>query len=80
MRKPKSVRSAEDFGRIRFSKTFFMRDFLYSEIANIHGLTNLPDDPDLAVQAGTMLCNELLEPLQDTLGSWRSDPATVRPK
>jgi hypothetical protein len=45
-----------------------MRDFLYSEIANIHGLTNLPAKPDLAVLAGTRLCNELLEPLQDTFG------------
>ena len=68
MRTPKSVKGVEDFGRIRLSKSFFMRDFLYSEIANIHGLTNLPDDPDLAVQAGSKLCQELLEPLQDTFG------------
>ena len=68
MRRPKSIRAAEDFGRIRLSKSFFMRDFLYSEIANIHGLTNLPEDPDLAVQAGSKLCSELLEPLQDTFG------------
>jgi len=25
-----------------------MRDFLYSEIANFHGLPYIPDDPDLA--------------------------------
>ncbi len=68
MRRPKSIRAAEDFGRIRLSKSFFMRDFLYSEIANIHGLSNLPEDPDLAVQAGSKLCSELLEPLQDTFG------------
>ena len=68
MRTPKSVKGVEDFGRIRLSKSFFVRDFLYSEIANIHGLINLPDDPDLAVQAGSKLCQELLEPLQDTFG------------
>jgi len=45
-----------------------MRDFLYSEIANIHGFTNLPDNPDLAVAAGSELCNQLLEPLQATFG------------
>jgi hypothetical protein len=68
VRTPKSVKGVEDFGRIRLSKSFFVRDFLYSEIANIHGLINLPDDPDLAVQAGSKLCQELLEPLQDTFG------------
>jgi hypothetical protein len=68
MRPPRSVRTAEAFGRIRLSKNFFMREFLYSEIANIHGLTNLPDDPDLAIAAGSALCTELLEPLQATFG------------
>jgi hypothetical protein len=68
VRTPKSVKGAEDLGRVRLSKTFFLREFLYSEIANIHGLTNLPQDPDLAVAAGTKLCTELLEPLQSTFG------------
>jgi hypothetical protein len=68
MRPPASVRTAEAFGRIRLSKSFFMREFLYSEIANIHGLTNLPSDPDLAVAAGRALCEQLLEPLQATFG------------
>ena len=68
MRTPGSVRGAEDFGRVRLSRTFFMRDFLYSEIANIHRMTNLPDDPDLAVAAGRGLCENLLEPLQATFG------------
>jgi hypothetical protein len=68
VRTPKSVKSAEDFGRIRLSKSFFMREFLYSEIANIHGLTNLPENPDLAIESGRKLCAELLEPLQDMFG------------
>jgi len=68
MRKPRSVQSAETFGRIRLSRTFFMRDFLYSEIGNVHGLYNMPDDPDLAIEAGRKLCVTLLEPLQDTFG------------
>jgi hypothetical protein len=45
MRTPGSVRGAEELGRVRLSRTFFMRDFLYSEIANVHRFTNLPDDP-----------------------------------
>ena len=68
MRKPKTVRAAEEFGRVRLSRNFFMRDFLYSEIANMQGMTNLPDDPDLAIAAGRGLCENLLEPLQATFG------------
>jgi hypothetical protein len=67
-RKPASVRATEDFGRVRLSPSFFMRDFLYSEIANVHRMTNLPDDPDLAITTGRMLCEELLEPLQAAFG------------
>ena len=48
--------------------SFYMRDFLYSEIGNIHGIPNIPDDPDLAIEAGTQLCTELLEPLQNMFG------------
>ena len=68
MRTPKSMRGAEELGRVRLSRTFFMRDFLYSEIANVHGITNLPHDPDLAIEAGRALCVHLLEPLQATFG------------
>jgi hypothetical protein len=55
-------------GRERLSTNFFMRDFLYSEIANFYGVTNIPDDPDLALAAGRRLCEELLEPLQQQFG------------
>jgi hypothetical protein len=47
MKRPRSVRSLEDFGRIRVCKSFFMRDFLYSEIATIRGLQNIPENPDI---------------------------------
>jgi hypothetical protein len=65
---PKSVRTLEDFTRVRLSASFFMRDFLYSEIAAIEGMRNLPADPDLAIAAGRGLCANLLEPLQATFG------------
>ncbi|MFZ6647725.1 hypothetical protein ACO0LO_18525 [Undibacterium sp. TJN25] len=68
MRAPHTVRSAEEFGRARLSHSFFMRDFLYSEIASINGMANLPDNPDLAIAAGSALCQHLLEPLQATFG------------
>jgi len=68
MRKPGSMRGLEDFGRARLSANFFMRDFLYSEIADFYGVPNIPTDPGLAIAAGTRLCEELLEPLQRTFG------------
>jgi hypothetical protein len=69
MRCPKSVAGLEALGRVRLSRHFFMRDFLYSEISAIHGIRNVPDDPDLAVAAGRRLCKELLEPLRATFGA-----------
>ena len=68
MRPPRSYTALEDFGRVRLSRHFFMREFLYSEIAAFYGRTNVPDDPDLAIAAGTKLCTELLDPLVETFG------------
>lgn len=65
---PKSVKSLEEFGRIRLSKSFFMRDFLYSEISQVENIINIPDDPELAVLAGKKLCESVLEPIQEMFG------------
>jgi hypothetical protein len=68
-RRPASMRALEELGRVRLSPNFFMREFLYSEIANFYGIPNIPDDPDLAIKAGRRLCMELLEPLQESFGA-----------
>ena len=68
MTKLQTVKALEEFGRERLSKTFFMRDFLFSDISQIHGVPNVPDDPGLAIRAGRRLCQELLEPLQNHFG------------
>ena len=68
MRKPTSVATLDKLGRVRLSKHFFMRDMLHSEIAQWHLLTNMPDDPDLAIEVGTRLCEDLLEPIQERWG------------
>ena len=68
MRLPKSVDSLEELGRVRLSPSFFMRDFLYSEIANYYGKQNIPEKPDLAIANGKRLCEDLLEPLNETFG------------
>jgi len=49
MRKPLSVKSLETLGRVRLSQSFYMRDFLYSEISNYYGIPNIPDYPDIAL-------------------------------
>lgn len=68
MRKPQTVTALETLGRERLSPSFFMRDFLHSEIASFHAIPNIPDDPDLAIIVGRHLCAELLEPLQAHFG------------
>ena len=68
MRKPASMWSLETLGRVRLSKHFYMRDFLYSEIAGFHGRTNIPENPDLVIAHGRAFCTELLDPLEETFG------------
>ena len=68
MSRQRSVNWLENLGRKRLSKNFFLRDFLYSEVSQRYGVPNHPDDPDLAIEAGTQLCEKILEPLQDKLG------------
>ncbi|MEM9797049.1 MAG: hypothetical protein AAF919_11190 [Pseudomonadota bacterium] len=66
--RPNSVRTLEKLGREQLSRHFYMRDFLMSEVAAIHGLRNIPDDPATAIAAGRRLAQDLLEPLVATFG------------
>jgi len=68
MRSPQTVRALETLGRVQLSDNFQMREFLYSEIAQMNGLANVPIDPDLAIETGTKLCEKLLEPLNARWG------------
>jgi len=58
-----SLAALTDLGRVRLSDNFFMRDMLYSEVANFYRIPNIPEEPDLAIEAGTKLCCLVLEPL-----------------
>ena len=62
------LEALEAFGRERLSTNFFMREFLYSEISAVHGIPNIPSHPELAIEAGQGLCQDLLEPLHRTFG------------
>jgi hypothetical protein len=68
VRRPGSYTSLEALGRVRLSRHFEMRNFLCSEIGNVHGRPNIADDPDLAIAAGRALATALLEPLVETFG------------
>ena len=68
MKTPETVRALETLGRVRLSDSFFMRDFLYSEISQIERIPNVPENPGKAIEAGTQLCTQVLEPIQKALG------------
>ena len=68
-RRPGSVNGLDDLGRVRLSRYFLARPFLYSTIGDFHGIQNLPDDPDLFIAAGTELCTRILDPLYETFGN-----------
>lgn len=68
MRRPASMWSLETLGRERLSRHFWMREFLYSEIGNFHEISNIPDDPDLALERGRAFATTLLDPLEETFG------------
>lgn len=65
---PSPMNALDDFGRERLSKHYFMRDFLYSEVAEVHGIPNVPNDAELAIRSGKALCRNLLEPLRRVFG------------
>ena len=50
----------EQLGRVKLSKNYQFRQFLSSEIATAYGVPNIPDDPDLAIDAGRQLCEHIL--------------------
>lgn len=62
------INTLDEFSRTRLSKSFFMRDFLFSETASVMGLDNNPTDKELTIKAGQSLCQNVLEPIQDVWG------------
>ncbi|MFT7254735.1 MAG: hypothetical protein ACI81Q_002159 [Paracoccaceae bacterium] len=68
IRKSRSMWSLETLGRVCLSQYPHMREFLYSEIRNIHRIDNIPEDPDLAIETGKVLCETQLDPLAETFG------------
>ncbi|WGW05820.1 hypothetical protein [Tropicibacter oceani] len=62
------MRGLETLGRVRLSRHFWMREFLCSEIGNIHAIPNVPVHPDLAIERGRALCETLLDPIEETFG------------
>lgn len=67
-RTPRTPAALTALGRVRLSRHFFLRNFLHSEIGLIDRVPNLPEDPNLAIAAGTGLATHLLDPLVETFG------------
>ena len=63
-----TVAELNELGRVRLSPNFFMRDMLYSETSNVHGVPNIPEDVSLAIAVGQQLCRKILEPLRYAFG------------
>jgi len=68
LRRPRTYTALEDLGRVRLSRHFAMRNFLYTEIGNFYERQNIPNNPDLAIAAGKRLATDLLDPLVETFG------------
>lgn len=58
----------DKIGREKLSKHYQMRQFLHSEISEAYRIPNVPDDPELAIEAGRKLCENILEPLTEAFG------------
>ena len=80
MKPPSSVDALSEFGRARLSNSFFMRDFLYSDIAALHGFSNIPEDPDLAIAAARSSVRNCLSPCRVCSGASPSGPPIALPK
>ncbi|NNK77819.1 MAG: hypothetical protein HKP40_03815 [Litoreibacter sp.] len=68
MQLSRSILAHEELDQVQLSKSFHMRDFLASDIAEFYGLPNIPENPDIAIRAAARLCQDLLEPLQERYG------------
>ena len=58
----------DKLARIRLSKNFILRDFLFSTTAAATGSSNFPEDPTAVVAAGKELCAKVLEPVLSQFG------------
>ena len=63
-----SYKELESVGRRRLSANFYLREFLYSEVAQHFGVINSPENLELATEAGSALCENVLEPIQAAWG------------
>jgi hypothetical protein len=68
MTKITTLAELTELGRRRLSDNFFMREMLYSEVGNFYKVPNIPEVPELAIEAGENLCRLVLEPLRSAFG------------
>ena len=68
MLRPKSSRGSRISGGCGFPPISSCATSSTRKSPTCIAIANIPDDPDLAIQAGSHLCGTLLDPLQDTFG------------
>lgn len=59
----KALAEYDALTRTRLSENFILRDFMYSTQAEVLRLPNLPEDPDMVIKAGKVLCEKVCEPV-----------------
>src|SRR4051812_42606434 len=55
------IRQYDKWSKTRLSKSFIIRDFLFSTESAAMGLSNLPEDRSMVLRAGKALCEQVLE-------------------
>lgn len=58
----------DQLARIRLSKNFILRDFLFCAASAARGLSNFPEHPGAVVEAARTLCERVLEPTLEHFG------------
>lgn len=67
-RKRVSADKIDALSRVRLSRNFILRDFLFCSSSASNGLSNFPEDPAQVVRSGRVLCDKLLEPILSKFG------------
>jgi hypothetical protein len=72
-KKPRAKPTPEELdalAKVRLSRNFILRDFLFSTEAASLGLSNYPENPELVIHSGKALCEKVLEPILDHFGQF----------
>lgn len=64
----KEMDDLEALSLVRLSPNYIFRDLMYSTECAALGLSNYPENPEMAIRAGKALCAKILEPIREKFG------------